>query len=337
MKFLPAFGEPIGCAQFKSTPPDFQVSEIPAFDPCGEGEHLWLWIKKTNTNTAWVAEQLSKQSQLKLRDVSYAGRKDKIAVTWQWFSLYDPKRIADSVEFDIPNCEVIQAIRHSQKLRIGNLLGNEFTVHLRNFEGDIDKLVERLTLIKTIGFPNYFGAQRFGRNQANIIKATAWIERGAGRLKREQRSLYLSSLRSYLFNLILSQRVKDSTWNKILEGELVQLAGSKSIFVADKNDSTYTNLQERCDSMDVHPTGVLAGESKMSPEKLALACENSILNLHREITDFLIKETVSARRALRVLPQNMEFELSGNDIILKFSLPAGSYASVLVQNLVSLY
>jgi len=330
MHYLSPFGEPCGTANIKSFPQDFQVTEIPSFTPSGEGEHLWLWIKKTGANTAWVAEQLARQSGLKLRDVSYAGRKDKLAVTEQWFSLYDPKRIADKIVFELPDCEILKSIRHSQKLRIGNLLGNLFEIRLRNFTGNIDAFSSRVKRISSTGFPNYFGLQRFGRNQANITKAIAWVEKGGGRLRRDQRSLYLSVLRSFLFNLVLTERIKNQTWNSILDGEIVQLSGTHSVFVANPDSDSMSELQNRCNSFDLNPTGPLYGAQTMLPAKEAAYFEHIVLNDYPLICEFLEKETNCARRSLRSVPSELHFEQDDTDIVLKFNLPAGSYATILL-------
>ncbi len=335
MQFLSPFGSSCGAADFKTLCEDFKVTEIGKFVPSGQGEHLWLWIEKTNTNTAWVSEELAKQSGIKLRDVSYAGRKDKVAITQQWFSLYDPKRISDTVAFDIPNCTILKSVRHNQKLRVGNLLGNIFEIRLRNFTGDYLGLEERLKEISTRGFPNYFGPQRFGRKLNNLPKAIAWVEKGAGRLRREQRSLYFSVLRSYLFNLILSERISQDTWDKVVLGELAQLHGNHSVFSIDNENIALAHI--RCADFDISPTGPLVGAGNVSTESVAFEIENKVLEQSQELVAFLHKEANSARRALRVRPMDMTFFQDKNDIILKFSLSAGSYATVFLQNLLEVH
>ena len=333
MHFHLPFGSSCGAAELKTSCEDFKVTEIGKFIPSGEGEHVWLWIEKTDTNTAWVAEELAKQSGIKLRDVSYAGRKDKVAVTQQWFSLYDPKRISDEVDFNIPNCNILKKIRHIQKLRIGNLLGNKFEIRLRNFTGEFQHLLNRIHAVEARGFPNYFGPQRFGRNMNNLPKALAWVEKGAGRLRREQRSLYFSVLRSYLFNLVLSKRIQQENWDKIVLGELAQLTGSKSVFLVDSEN--LEAAQTRCDEFDISPTAPLMGAGNMLPLELAANLESSALVEQKAIVDFLHKEATMARRALRVKPENISCRKDSDDLILKFTLPAGSYATILLSNLVN--
>ena len=335
MNFSLPFGSSCGAADLKTYCEDFKVTEIGKFIPCGEGEHLWLWVEKTNSNTALIAEELSKQSGIKLRDVSYAGRKDKVAVSQQWFSLYDPKRISDNVVFDIPNCKILKSIRHIQKLRIGNLLGNSFEITLRNFKGNFKDLQFRLNEISKRGFPNYFGPQRFGRNMSNLPKAISWVEKGASRLRREQRSIYFSVLRSYLFNLILSERIEQKNWDKVILGELAQLNGNHSVFNVDEEN--IESAQLRCEEFDISPTGALVGSGNMSLESIAFEIENKIFAMHEQLVQFLQKEANAARRALRIRPTDLSLEQNESDLLLKFSLPAGSYATVFLNNLLEIH
>jgi len=334
MEFIMPFNDHCGTAEFKTECKDFKVTEIEKFIPCGEGEHVWLWVEKTNTNTAWVAEEIAKQSGIKLRDISYAGRKDKVAVTRQWFSLYDPKRQSDKVLYKLKDCQILKSSRHKQKLRPGNLLGNHFEITLRNFVGNFELFKQRLDLISDQGFPNYFGPQRFGRNMRNLPKAIKWVQSGAGRLRREQRSLYFSVLRSYLFNLVLIERVKQNSWNRVLPGDLVQLKGSHSVFVVKPDE--LNSAQERCDKFDVSPTGPLIGAGDMSTEHEALEIEASVLKQHQNIVDFLLKHANSGRRVLRIRPEQLSVVKDKTTITLKFNLPAGSYATVFLQNLIKL-
>lgn len=334
MHFTLPFGSSCGAADLKTCCEDFKVTEIGKYIPCGEGEHLWLWIEKTNSNTALIAEELAKKSGIKLRDVSYAGRKDKVAVTQQWFSLYDPKRISDNVVFDIPNCTILKSIRHTQKLRIGNLLGNTFEISLRNFKGDFAKLENRLQDISKRGFPNYFGPQRFGRNMNNLPKAISWVGNGAGRLRREQRSIYFSVLRSYLFNLILNERIEQKNWDKVILGELAQLNGNHSVFIV--NEENLESAQFRCEEFDISPTGPLLGSGNVSVESIAFELENKILDEHQQLVKFLQKEANAARRTLRIRPADLSLEQKESDLLLKFSLPAGSYATVFLNNLLEI-
>lgn len=169
------YGDSLGYADLKQEMHDFIVEEQLGFEPSGEGEHIFLWLQKTNLNTAFVAESLAKFSKLQLRDITYAGRKDKFALTRQWFGVHIAnKKEPNWDEFQLDGAKILKVTRNDRKLRVGVLRGNRFELILRNLrpsiEHDIesdavpffDALTHRLELIKHQGAPNYYGSQRFG-------------------------------------------------------------------------------------------------------------------------------------------------------------------------------
>ena len=124
-----AYGQPEVTARLRLLPEDFCVTEIPLVQPDGEGEHVWLWLRKRNENTPRVAEQLARFAGVHPRQVSYAGLKDRSAVTEQWFSVQMPGR--DAPDWQGLNSEtltVLRHARHSRKLRRGALKGNRFRI-----------------------------------------------------------------------------------------------------------------------------------------------------------------------------------------------------------------
>ena len=191
----------------KRNPEDFQVDEIPLVSPCGEGEHIYLHIKKREVNTHWVARLLSETFGVKEHDVSYAGQKDRYAVTTQWFSIYAPKieMVLESRPFPEEDIEILVQTRHSKKLRRGDLIGNRFNIVLRDIKTSADSvefqvgdpaglqqaIENNLQKIKLNGVPNYFGLQRFGRGGGNMDQALAMLtgqRREKNRQKKKNRS-----------------------------------------------------------------------------------------------------------------------------------------------------
>lgn len=169
------YGDSLGYADLKQEMHDFIVEEQLGFEPSGEGEHIFLWLEKTNLNTAFVAESLAKFSKLQLRDITYAGRKDKFALTRQWFGVHIAnKKEPNWDEFQLDGAKILKVTRNDRKLRVGVLKGNRFELILRNLRPNIehdigsgadpffDALTHRLDLIKHQGAPNYYGSQRFG-------------------------------------------------------------------------------------------------------------------------------------------------------------------------------
>ena len=326
-------GDPEVAGVIRQQLEDFRVQEIPLVDPCGDGVHLWLELEKRGANTNWVAEQLSAASGAALRDVGFAGMKDRHGVTSQWFSVaLQEARNPDWKTWNIPDVVIIQAHNHSRKLQRGALKGNRFRIVVRQLEGNIAGLEKRLVAVKSQGVPNYFRLQRFGFNGANVERGVRWLEHG-GKLSRNKRSIYISSVRSFLFNQVLARRVTDHSWNQILDGEIAMLNGSHSLFVCAMPDPV---LAQRCDEFDIHPTGPLPGSGGMRPERQAAELELDSLADESAVVESLQKAGASAgRRALRLLADKLEWELKEDKLVLMFELPAGGYATSLLKELVS--
>lgn len=329
-----AMGRPVVSACIRQTPEDFQVNEIPLLEPDGCGEHVWLLIRKRLENTAQVALLLAKFSGVPPRDVSYAGMKDRQAVTEQWFSVQLPgKADPDWMALNSETITVISFARHSRKLRRGALKGNAFRLVLRELEGEPAVLDERLARLSKEGVPNYFGEQRFGRDGSNLYAALQLFKNPRRRMTRTKRGLALSSARSFLFNQVLSQRIKAGNWNQVISGDALQLQGSHSFFIAESLDPELTG---RVEQQDVHPTGPLYGRGERGVQADCLQLETAILAGYPEWLEGL--ETLGlkqARRALRVPVEGLEWNWTGSDELeLKFSLPAGAYATSVLRELV---
>jgi tRNA pseudouridine13 synthase len=158
---------------------DFKVDEISAFEPSGTGEHIFLHIEKTGENTDWVAGLLAKIAGVQKRDVSYAGMKDRHAISTQWFSIYLAGKEAPDFQSQLPeSIKICQQTRHNKKLRKGTLKGNRFSLIIRQLEGDIELGKTLCEKIKINGVPNYYGEQRFGHDLYNIASAKNWFTSG---------------------------------------------------------------------------------------------------------------------------------------------------------------
>lgn len=327
-----AYGGPSGTGVMKAEPDDFIVEEILSFTPEGIGEHVFLHIEKVGENTEYVARLLARHAGVRQRDVSYAGMKDRHGRTRQWFSVWLPgKEDPDWSGVETDNLKILETVRHARKLKRGVLAGNRFTLTIRNWQGDCAVAEQQLRQIQRHGFPNYFGEQRFGHQGRNIENAVVMF-RGK-RVKPEQRSIYLSAARSYLFNLILAERVTGQTWNKALPGDVFKLNQTNSHFHAESIDQA---LIDRMESGDIHSTGALWGKGDSGVTDAALALEQSIIETQPELVDGLLKAGLEAdRRALRIKPENLLWEFEADGVIrLSFGLPAGSYATALLREIV---
>ncbi len=309
---------------------DFQVDEIPPCQPSGQGEHLWLRIQKKGLNTQEVADRIAGLACVHPKHVSFAGMKDKHAVTTQWFSVHLPgKENPDLSLFSQDDLHCLEAHRHDKKLQRGALRGNHFALILRDCRGSLELLPKRLDLLSQTGIPDYFGEQRFGREAGNLGHFQALID-GKIPKDRHKRSLLFSSARSYLFNCLLAKRVELGNWNQILPGELVMLEGSHSLFEAEACDASLT---QRLADGDIHPTGPLAGEGTFLPTQAAGALEESVLMAYAELIEALGREGLkAARRPLRFMPKQLEWNwMDETTLKLSFTLPAGAYATAVLR------
>ena len=323
----------------KSQLQDFVVQERLGYEPTGSGPHVWLRIRKAGLDTARVARLLGDAAGLRPMAVGYAGRKDRHALTSQWFSVALESRLEPDWAALLPReCEVLEVTRSQRKLRVGALKGNRFELVLRAITANRSTVDRRLEQVSEGGFANYFGPQRFGPHGANLAAAAALFT-GQRRVRdRARRGLYWSAARSHLFNLVLAARVRDGTWDRILDGEVAMLDGTRSTFAADAGDVT---LSERARGLDIHPTGPLWGRWGDRVRRVsgaAKALEWAVLEPHQLFRDGLEAARVAgARRALRVPVREMRWAwlsaVSDPDQVLRLEcfLPAGSYATVLVE------
>lgn len=328
-----AFGAPLLTAKIRTTPEDFQVDELPAFEPSGEGEHLLLTVRKRGANTVHVAKQIARWAGLPEMGVSYAGMKDRHAVTTQRLSVHLPKRVApDPALLNDAEVEVIESTWHNRKLQRGALAGNRFKLVLRDVQGDAALIDARLAQIATRGLPNWFGEQRFGRDGGNVPAALAMFQ--GRRMRKDQRSLLLSAARSALFNQVLAARVEQGSWDRALDGEVWMLDGSRSVFGPEPWSDA---LAERLARFDIHPSGPLWGEGELRSGGEAAALELGAisdaqsLQLRAGLEDARLKQE---RRALRLRPALLQHQWLQADVLeLSFALPPGCYATAVLHEL----
>jgi tRNA pseudouridine13 synthase len=331
-----AYGLPPARGRIKQSDDDFVVEEILGFEPDGEGPHAWLQICKRGTNTAWLAGALARLAGVARRDVGYAGLKDRAAVTTQWFSVpIEGREEPDWSDMDSAQVQVLRVTRHRKKLRRGIQKGNRFRIRVQAVEGDHEQILGRVAELGRGGAPNYFGEQRFGRDNGNISGAWAMLVDGKRVRDRQLRGLYLSAARSQLFNRVLAERVRDGSWRSALPGEALMLDGSNSVFNLPQPDA---DMLARLASMDVHATGPLWGSGETIATGEALALEEEVLaDCHSWCQGLEAAGLKRARRALRVPAAELvaAFE-KGQCLTLSFALPAGAYATMVVRELLTL-
>jgi tRNA pseudouridine13 synthase len=323
-----------GCGgSFKATPEDFVVEEIPAYEPSGEQdcEHLYLWVEKRGRSTQDVAKALARHCGMGEKDVSWAGLKDRQAVTRQY--LCAPARFVEPklATFVMEGVTVLRTARHRNKLKGGHLRGNKFSLVVRGVKEQAvaKEVLERLV---RLGIPNFFGEQRFGIGGDNASKGKRILQSGGRHRDRFERKLFLSAYQSDLFNRVLAGRLENGTFATALVGDVLKknLTGGEFLCADPIVD------QPRVDSLEVSPTGPLFGPEMRRPEGVVDALEEAVLadeGVTRELFVAGGNETMGVRRLLRIALQLDSATPDAETLKLEFSLPAGSYATVLLREL----
>jgi len=322
---------PCSDAVVRQHPEDFRVTELMAIETSGTGEHLWVRVRKQNWNTESAARQLARVAGIPVRQVGFAGMKDRHAVTEQWFSLHLPGRPDPAWDRLPDGIEVLAATRHSRKLHRGALQGNRFEIVLRDLVCQEDALRDRLESIARDGVPNYFGEQRFGHDGANVEQARALFA-GTARHPRHGQGILLSAARAAVFNAVLAERVRNGTWQTPLAGEACVLDGSHSFFVANEPDDV---LMTRLAEHDIHLSGPLWGKGDLPTRAVVRELERAVAARHADLTAGLEAAGLrQGRRPLRVIPAEVQFERPAIGVgCIRFSLPAGCYATAVLREL----
>lgn len=325
------YGKPEITGFIKQQAADFRVVEDLGFELTGEGEHIYISIRKQGENTQYVARALAKAAGVPAKQISYAGLKDRHAITEQWFGVHLPgKETPDFSVVETEQIQILKIVRHNKKLRTGALKGNHFTLRLTDLSST-EGLQERLDRIAVAGVPNYFGEQRFGHEGRNVSQA---LEMFAGKKvkDRAKRSFYLSAARSLLFNLVISERIKQGLWNTPLAGDCLMLTGSNSFFAEEELSD---DLSARFSAGQLQLTAPLYGKGELASKAAAKVFEEQVLVEHAQLLDGLAAAGLrQERRALLLRPQGLIYAFDENGVTLNFYLPAGTFATSVIRELI---
>jgi tRNA pseudouridine13 synthase len=325
---------------FRTTPEDFVVEELPLYAPTGEGDHTFVFIEKRLRNTEEVARALAHAAGVSPRDVGYAGRKDRVALTRQWFSVpgFAPEQ---ALAFALAGVRVLEASRHPHKLRTGQLRGNRFEIVVREVDdATVEKAVERLAAGARRGVSNRFGEQRFGRDGDNAAAGLAVLReaasgtrprRGRGPDKRALR-FAVSALQSAVFNEALLRR--QAPLDGLELGDVAVVHASGGAFLVEDLAAE----SPRAARGEVSATGPIFGTKTLAPagaparrEREALAAAG--IDPDAPLPAIPGLRLRGSRRAVRMLPTQASATREGDALRLCFTLPAGSYATVLLAEL----
>lgn len=309
---------------------DFRVDEVPAYEPCGEGEHTYLRFEKRGMTTPYAINQIARALKVQARDVGYAGLKDRHAVTTQTVSLprVDAERVA---ALDVPGLRVLSISRHRNKLRTGHLRGNRFELRVRDLDaGALARAQAIASIVEGAGVPNYFGEQRFGRDGDNADRARAWLSgESQGPRDPQQRRFLVSALQSELFNAWLGRRVADGLLDAHVDGDLAARGSSGRPWLITAADAALLYP-----AREASPTGPMFGRSMDRPAGEADAREEAVLagaSLDRAFFDRVGPLAEGTRRVARVFVEGLAVEAEGDALVFRFALPPGAYATVVMR------
>ena len=312
------------------TPEDFRVDEIPLYPATGEGTHTFVHVEKRLRTSDEVARDLARAAGVRPAEIGYAGRKDRLAVATQWFSVpgLDPAR---ALEIDVAGVRVLDAARHGHKLRTGHLRGNAFRITVRDVsEVAFETAARRLEAITAGGMPNRFGAQRFGRDGANAERGAELLRGGAAPRDRRQARFLLSALQARVFNAVLETRI--GALGALERGDLALLHASGGMFVVEDPQAEC----ERARTFELSPTGPIFGTRAPAPKYGVAEREAQVLAAQGVPATLKPPRGIrlrGARRALRVRPGSARLERDSDAVVLHFTLPSGSYATLLMDEL----
>ena len=328
----------------KTEPADFRVEEVPAYEPCGEGSHLFLKVEKTDLAAEALVAHLARTLRVPRRDIGTAGLKDRRAVTTQWVSV--PFACEPHVPaVDGENVRVLEARRHTNKLKTGHLRGNRFDVLLRDVSDDAPASADAIAgRLNAGGFANAFGDQRFGHGGSTLELGYALLrgEKSDRDVPPKRRRflvrLALSAAQSDLFNACLADRLADRTAGTVQPGDVVQVVGSGGLFAIPElpMKGDLAEEQTRLDAGETAVTGPLFGPRMVAPKAAPAEREAAVLaaaDLPADAFRRFAKLTPGARRPYLVRPADLTVNPNPDGLRVRFTLPSGCYATVLLREL----
>jgi tRNA pseudouridine13 synthase len=332
---LPGIG-----GRIKTVPEDFEVEEVPAYEPCGSGDFLYLWIEKRDMGAEYFVRQVAKRLDIPVGAVGTAGMKDRHAVTRQMVSV--PGQVEDRLgQLEGDGIRVLKVSRHGNKLRPGHLHGNRFNILVRDPVSNSQEIL-RLILdrLRAHGLPNFYGPQRFGRDGETLHQGVALLRgekpplSATGRAPNLRspflRKLALSAVQSGLFNHYLAERMNAGLLRKVLPGDVMAKVPFGGMFIAED----VPREQERFDAGEIVPAGPIFGRKTFPAAGEAAAREQETLrafNLSLRSFAGFGKLMQGTRRHNLVPLTNLTAAMEQDGIRFSFTLPAGSYATVLLR------
>jgi tRNA pseudouridine13 synthase len=331
---LPGIGGAI-----KTQAEDFEVEEIPAYQPSGSGDHLYLWIEKRDMGAEYFVRQVARRLDIPVSEVGTAGLKDRRAVTRQMVSV--PARAEERLpQLDGDGLRLLNVSRHGNKLKPGHLHGNRFRILLRGVAPEAaSRLPPLLESLRRSGVANFYGPQRFGREGETVRLGLALLRQEpppadirANTRKPFLRKLALSAAQSSLFNHCLACRMADGLLRRVLPGDVLARWPFGGMFVAEDTEREQARLETR----EIVPAGPMFGRKMFTAAAEAARREEQVLQdagLERAAFTAFGKLLSGTRRHNLIYVDDLTGGIESDGVRLQFTLPAGSYATVLLREI----
>jgi tRNA pseudouridine13 synthase len=340
--------------RIKAKPQDFVVEEIPLYEPSGEGQHVYVGLEKRGLSTYQAISSIARQLGVPTRQIGYAGLKDARAVTRQMISIdgVDPARVE---ALDLPGVKILWVDRHRNKLKIGHLAGNRFTIRRNThrlgqamLRGDANALAHEYLGGPQPGDPPLAQAARRAfdagdyqtalakwpasqREERRVLEAAVRhggdVQRGLRLLDKKLRRLFVSAYQSYLFNCLLAARIQ--ALDRLELGDVAFIHASGAAFLV--KDPAIE--QPRADRFEISPSGplygpkVLLAEGRPGQQEQDLLVESGLALDKFRLPGIKLK---GARRPYRVPLTEVQIGWDGG-LMLSFRLPPGSYATEVLR------
>ncbi len=323
---LPGIG-----GMIKAEPEHFQVEEILPYTPCGQGEHVYITLRRQGWNTADVARALGQPFKLKGTDIGWGGRKDKNAITTQTFSLRLPMAMSPAEIQTVLKAlpfEIICVKRHGNKIKTGHVAANRFKIVLSQTPpGALDRAQTIAETLDRKGIANYYGEQRFGWQMRNLDQAMVLLKRG--RSSRGKKDIFtVSVLQSALFNLWLKERIQRNEFDQIINGDVARKTDTGGQFIVDDVNEAIQRFAAR----KIVYTGPMYGHKMMSACHLAGDYEARVLQAFDiGLQHFKPLRAPGSRRTAMLLIDDLTIEPAPQGLLFTFTLPSGAYATAVLR------
>lgn len=321
---------------------DFFVDEIPAYEPCGQGEHTYFRVEKRGISTMMLMKEIAQKLNISIKNISSAGLKDTHAIARQTLCVHNV--LPEAIEsLALADAQILWVSRHTNKLRTGHLKGNRFTIRIRGVGPTATGIATPiLEILERRGVPNAYGEQRFGNRGNNHLigeyllrnDREGLLAHGIRHPSYKMKAFFVSAFQSSLFNQYLVMRMNTNSMDNVLAGDIARKEDTRGLFTVE--DAAVDSL--RVKAWEISPTGPIYGYKMMQAADQAGKLEASLLAAKGlSLESFRTVKAKGTRRPLRYKPENLTWHQDGDDaLVVAFTAPKGSFATLLLSELMKI-